>query len=172
MGAGISEPWPPGVSRPGSILGNPRGSLFIAPGSNNRMHRSRRPRLIQVHSQHRRPGDARRETDSEVMKVAVGHTEDKGRGVFAARAIRAFEAVALVEYVREVTAESPLLECERYEHQIYLPDGRVYLVAEPMCYTNHSCEPNAFIYSAVKERYFVIAKGLVELSMRSVRRGG
>jgi hypothetical protein len=40
---------------------------------------------------------------------------------------------------------------------MYLPDGTIYLVAEPGCYFNHSCDPNAYLYSADKT-YFIIAK--------------
>ena len=94
------------------------------------------------------------------MKVVTGQSEGRGRGVFAAQPIDAFEVVAQVDFVREVTAESPLLDGEHYEHQIYLPDGSVHIVAEPMCFTNHSCDPNSFLYS-VNRQYFVVAKKAV-----------
>lgn len=91
------------------------------------------------------------------MKVEVGTSGDKGRGVFAIQDIGACEVVASVRFTREITSEAPLAEGEQYEHQIYLPDGSVHLVAEPMCFTNHSCDPNSYIYS-VNRRYFVVAK--------------
>ena len=91
------------------------------------------------------------------MKVVVGHADDKGRGVFAIQDIAAGEVVALVRFAREITPETPLVDGEHYEHQIYLPDGSVHLVTEPMCFTNHSCDPNAYLYS-INKRYFVVAK--------------
>ena len=81
----------------------------------------------------------------------------KGLGVFTGKDVKKYEVIAKLEYEREVTKEQPLAENEKYEHQTYLPDGRIFLVAEPMRYTNHSCSPNSYLYS-VEEQYFVIAK--------------
>ena len=95
------------------------------------------------------------------MKVIARNSPKIGKGVFATRKIKPFEVVASVEFVRQVTDSSPLRESEKYEHQIYLPDGSVYLVAEPVCFTNHSCAPNSFLYSA-DHHYFVIARQCIE----------
>ncbi|NEQ46982.1 MAG: SET domain-containing protein [Leptolyngbya sp. SIOISBB] len=96
------------------------------------------------------------------MKVIAKASPKMGKGVFATSSIKPFEVVASVELVRQVTDSSPLCEGEKYEHQMYLPDGSVHLVAEPMCFTNHSCAPNSFLYSADRQ-YFVIAKQSIEV---------
>lgn len=93
------------------------------------------------------------------MKIQIKNTELKGLGVFANENITANSVITDIRYVREVTKETPLAEHEKhlYEHQIYLPDGRIFIVDEPECFFNHSCSPNAFLYSA-NEKYFIIAK--------------
>lgn len=92
------------------------------------------------------------------MKVRVANSRFlNGLGVFTTKDLNKCEVIAKLEYVREVTKEQPLAENEKYEHQTYLPDGRIFLVAEPMRYTNHSCSPNSYLYS-VEEQYFIIAK--------------
>ena len=92
------------------------------------------------------------------MKVRVANSRFlNGLGVFTTKDLNKCEVITKLEYVREVTKEQPLAENEKYEHQTYLPDGRIFLVAEPMRYTNHSCSPNSYLYS-VEEQYFIIAK--------------
>ncbi len=91
------------------------------------------------------------------MKYIVKQTGQKGLGIYASQKIAAYEVIAKVDYAREVTPDQPLHEGESYDHQMYLPDGRVFLVAEPICYFNHSCGSNAFLYSA-DQQYYIISK--------------
>lgn len=96
------------------------------------------------------------------MKYEVRQTGHTGRGIYACQPIAVSDVIARVEYVREVTSQHPLRADERYDHQMYLPDGRIFLVAEPMCYFNHSCQANAFLYSA-DQRYYILAKRAIAI---------
>jgi len=96
------------------------------------------------------------------MKYEVRKTERKGCGIYACQPIGVSDVIAKVVFVREVTSQHPLGADEHYDHQIYLPDGRVYLVAEPMCYFNHACQPNAYLYSA-DQQYYVISKQPIDV---------
>ncbi len=76
-------------------------------------------------------------------RVYVGPWTIGGRGVFAARYFSTGEMIAPIVTVREISADSLLRENENREHCTYV-DGRVLLVAEPLCFTNHSSDPNAY----------------------------
>lgn len=96
---------------------------------------------------------------SKEMKIVLKESDIAGKGIYAKEFIPANSIIFEMKYIREVTKDKPLdpEKGEAYDHQIYLPDGSIFLVAEPGCYFNHSCDPNAFIFSADKT-YFVIAK--------------
>ena len=93
------------------------------------------------------------------MKLNVKKTDQKGLGLYAEENIFAYSVISDIEYIREVTKENPLSESEKHlqDHLHYWPNGRTFIVDEPECYLNHSCNPNAYIYSA-GEQYFIIAK--------------
>jgi SET domain-containing protein len=93
------------------------------------------------------------------MKFAIERTDHKGLGIYAKENIPTYSVILDIKYIREVTKENPLSESEKHlrDHQHYWPDGRTFIVAEPECYLNHSCNPNAYIYSAGKQ-FFIIAK--------------
>jgi hypothetical protein len=78
--------------------------------------------------------------------IEVRQTGSKGLGIFALVTLTAGAAVIKMTYVREITNETPLCPelGEREDHCDY-PDGRMMLVAEPACYFNHSCDPNAYV---------------------------
>lgn len=97
------------------------------------------------------------------MKFHVKNTDLKGLGIYAKDKIAAFSVIAEIRYLREVTKDNPLSESEKHlhDHQHYWPDGRIFIVDEPECYFNHSCNPNAYIYSADKQ-FFIIAKKDIE----------
>ncbi len=93
------------------------------------------------------------------MKFHFKNTTSKGVGIYASGNIPVDSVITDFRYIREVTKDAPLSEDEKHlhDHQHYLPDGRIFIVDEPECYFNHSCNPNAFVYSA-NEKYFAIAK--------------
>ena len=93
------------------------------------------------------------------MKYHVKNTSSKGLGIYAKEDIPSNSVITELKYIREVTEETPLSEDEKHlqDHQHYFPDGRVFIVDEPICYFNHCCSPNAFVYSA-NEKYFIITK--------------
>ncbi|MCX7005645.1 MAG: SET domain-containing protein-lysine N-methyltransferase [bacterium] len=93
------------------------------------------------------------------MEYYVKNTERKGVGLYAKKYIPAFSVISDIKYIREVTKDNPLSESEKHlhDHQHYWPDGRIFIVHEPECYFNHSCNPNAYIYSAAG-KYFILAK--------------
>ncbi len=93
------------------------------------------------------------------MRFKVQKTDLKGMGIYAKKSIFAFDVISNIQYVREVTSDTPISESEKHlqDHIHYWPDGRMFIVDEPSTYFNHSCQPNAYICSAAKE-YFIIAK--------------
>jgi SET domain-containing protein len=93
------------------------------------------------------------------VKLYVKNTDLKGLGIYAKEEISAYSVISDIRYLREVTNNNPLSESEihLHDHQHYWPDGRIFIVDEPECYFNHSCSPNAYIYSA-GGKYFIIAK--------------
>ncbi len=97
------------------------------------------------------------------MKYQVQQIGHKGRGIYACQKIVAFEVIKKVEYFREVNADELLRNEENYGHQIYLPDGRIFLVAEPIFYFNHSCQPSDFLYSA-DQQYYIISKRSISIN--------
>lgn len=78
--------------------------------------------------------------------VVVRPSGIEGLGIVAARAYAAGERIRRINVVREITATAPLREDlgERHDHCDY-PDGRVVLLGPPDRYTNHSCDPNAYV---------------------------
>ncbi len=93
------------------------------------------------------------------MTLYFKKTDLKGLGIYAKDNISAYSVISDIRYFREVTKDNPLSEREKHlhDHLHYLPDGRMFIVDEPECYFNHSCNPNAYIYSADK-KYFILAK--------------
>ncbi len=93
---------------------------------------------------------ARRETPA---KVAVRLSPIHGRGLFATRGIRAGERILRRDDSRLVTDDNPLREGEHEYHCDWIADGRVVYVQEPERYTNHSCDPNAYVEVVGRVRY-------------------
>jgi SET domain-containing protein len=93
------------------------------------------------------------------MKFYVKNTDIKGLGIYAKEEISAYSVISDMKYIREVTMDNPLAESEKHlqDHMHYWPDGRMFIVDEPVCFFNHSCNPNAYIYSA-GGKFFIIAK--------------
>lgn len=91
------------------------------------------------------------------MKFDLKRTEKKGFGVFATEGISAYTVISKIKYIRELTEDKPLDEDEKHlqDHIHYWPDGRMFIVDEPDTYFNHSCAPNAYIYSADRNYYIV-----------------
>ncbi len=77
------------------------------------------------------------------------------KGVFAAIDFEAGDVILRFDDSRLVTDENPLREGEHPYHCIWLPDGRVIYGQEPERYTNHSCDPRAYIKETDGARYFV-----------------
>ena len=78
--------------------------------------------------------------------VVVRPSSIEGLGIVTARAFAPGERIRRVNVVREITPAAPLREDlgERQEHCDY-PDGRVVLLGPPDRYTNHSCDPTAYV---------------------------
>ena len=93
------------------------------------------------------------------MRFNIQKTDLKGMGIYAKESISAYDVISKITYIREVTSDTPLLENEKHlqDHIHYWPDGRMFIVDEPATYFNHSCKPNAYIYSANNE-YYIIAR--------------
>jgi hypothetical protein len=82
------------------------------------------------------------------------------KGVFAAVDFKAGDIILERDDSRLVTDENPLQEGERVWHCDWLADGRVIYVQEPERYTNHSCDPNAYVKEIGGARYFVARKDI------------
>lgn len=78
--------------------------------------------------------------------VEVRPSRIEGLGIVAARAFAAGERIRRIAVVREITPAAPLRADlgEREDHCDY-PDGRVVLLGPPDRYTNHSCDPSAYV---------------------------
>lgn len=76
--------------------------------------------------------------------VGVQRSPKGGYGVFATQTIEENTTIRRRIVMREITEENPLAKTERAEHVSFI-DGRLYLVGEPDCYLNHSCNPSAYL---------------------------
>ena len=92
------------------------------------------------------------------MAVEVNKSRIAGRGIFTTDFIPKNSVILKVKFEREITDDAPIdpQKGEQLEHCHWLPDGRQMLVAEPECYTNSSCSPNAYLYS-VNENCYLLA---------------
>ncbi len=99
------------------------------------------------------------------MSLEIRESVIHGNGVFTTKGIRKHSVICRVNIVREITDENPLEsdKGELYHHCHWYPDGTTVLVGEPHCYTNHSCEPNTFMYTVNKVPYL--------LAMRDIQKG-
>jgi len=99
---------------------------------------------------------------AEQSRVAVRPSAIQGQGVFAVRAMDPWEVVLRLDDSRVVDSSRPL-RTEKGElaiHRDFLPDGTVVLMRPPESYINHSCEPNCFVYSAVRHRFLLSRRAL------------
>jgi hypothetical protein len=92
------------------------------------------------------------------MSIEIRNSRIVGKGIFTTAFISKHSVILKVKFLREITKIKPLEpeKNEQFDHCHWLPDGRQMLVSEPECYTNNSCEPNAFLYS-VGQQYYVLA---------------
>lgn len=92
------------------------------------------------------------------MKVEVGTSRIHGTGVFAIRALVRGDVILSIDDSRIVDGNHPLNAGagEKSDNCDYLPDGTTVLMPEPERHINHSCEPNAYVYSVDRDR-FVLA---------------
>ncbi len=67
-----------------------------------------------------------------------------GLGVYALASFSAAQVIRSRTILREITDTEPLSNEERGDH-VCVVDDRFYLVGEPDCYLNHSCDPNAYL---------------------------
>ncbi len=81
----------------------------------------------------------------EQANVVVKPSATHGSGVFATIDFNEGDIILRRNDSRLVTDESPLREGEKVYHCDWLPDGRVVYVEEPERYTNHSCDPTAYV---------------------------
>ena len=91
------------------------------------------------------------------MAIEVRDSKTSGKGMFTTDLIPKNSVILKVKYIREITAAAPIdsEKGEQLDHCHWLPDGRQMLVAEPECFTNNSCSPNAFLYSVNHQCYLL-----------------
>lgn len=83
-----------------------------------------------------------------------------GRGVFSTADFKAGDVILERDDSRRVTDDNPLREGEHPYHCDWLPDGRIVYVQEPERYTNHSCDPNAYVKEIDGKRYCVARRDI------------
>jgi len=100
--------------------------------------------------------------DSRRPRLVVADSPIQGLGVFALEAIARGTVILHVDDSRVVDEKHPLNghDGELAIHRDFLPDGTVTLMRSPERHINHSCEPNAYIYSANRKR-FLLAKRVI-----------
>ncbi len=96
----------------------------------------------------------------ELASVVVKRSPIHGKGVFAAVDFKAGDIILARDDSRLVTEENPLREGEHVYHCDWLPDGRVIYAQEPERYTNHSCDPSAYVKEMDGARYFVARRDI------------
>jgi hypothetical protein len=92
------------------------------------------------------------------MKVELRASRIHGTGVFAIHLRSRGEILLAIDDTRIVDERHPIRAeaGELGDHCDCLPDGTTVLMQEPERYINHSCDPNAFVYS-IERRRFVLA---------------
>lgn len=92
------------------------------------------------------------------MAIEVKNSKIGGKGIFTTDFIPKHSVILKIKFLRVITADKPLdpEKGELFEHCHWLPDGTQVLVAQPECFTNNSCAPNAFCYS-VNRQYYMLA---------------
>jgi hypothetical protein len=80
------------------------------------------------------------------VATRVGESPAGGLGVFVLEPVAEGECIRTFEIEREVTADSPVRpeDGEHPDHCVFTA-GRLWLVAKPERYVNHSCDPNAYL---------------------------
>ena len=89
-----------------------------------------------------------------MKNVLVKTSPIHGKGLFAAVDFKAGDRILKRDDSRLVTQENPLREGESVYHCDWIADGRVVYAPEPERYTNHSCDPNAYVEVDGDDRYF------------------
>lgn len=74
----------------------------------------------------------------------IQFSEIEGYGLYASADLSAGSLIRQRNILREVSTEFPLEAGERADH-VSVVNGRLFLVGEPDCYGNHSCDPNAYL---------------------------
>ncbi len=96
----------------------------------------------------------------ELASVVVKPSPIHGKGVFSASGFEAGDVILRFDDSRLVTDDNPLREGEHPYHCSWLPDGRVIYAQEPERYTNHSCDPSAYVKETDGARYFVARRDI------------
>jgi hypothetical protein len=96
------------------------------------------------------------------MAIEVRESKIAGQGIFTTDFIAKHSVILQVKFLREITEEKPIdpKKGEQLDHCYWLPDSRQMLVAEPECYTNSSCLPNAFLYSVNRKCYLLAIRDI------------
>ena len=96
----------------------------------------------------------------EPPSVVVKRSRIHNKGLFAATDFTAGYVILERDDSRIVDDEHPLREGEHPYHCDWPPDGRVIYVQEPERYTNHSCDPSAYIKEVNGIRYCVARRDI------------
>jgi hypothetical protein len=97
---------------------------------------------------------------SSSSNVRVAPSSVEGTGILATRDFASGDVVLETGDLREVTDDSPLPEGERLDHCDWLADGTVYLIPEPIRFTNHSCDPNSYKLYRDGRRYTIARRAI------------
>jgi SET domain-containing protein len=93
-------------------------------------------------------------------RVVVKPSPIHGQGVFAAIDLEAGDVILPFDDSRLVTDDNPLRKGEHPYHCSWLPDGRIVYGQEPERYTNHCCDPSAYVKETDGVRYLVARRDI------------
>ncbi len=96
------------------------------------------------------------------MSLEVRNSAIHGKGVFTTEPVSKNSLISRVKIVREITDDCPLNpeKGELLHHCHWYADGTVVLTDKPYCYTNHSCDPNTFLYTIDGVSYVIAMRDI------------
>ncbi len=92
--------------------------------------------------------------------VEIRDSNKGGYGVYALQKFDSGMQIRERNIVREITAEAPVIDGEQADH-VCTVGAKQFLVGEPDCFINHSCDPNAYLLYK-HDRIYLIALRNIE----------